>query len=65
MAEKPTRVQVRCSSCGGVIGILPEGSPLDFSLLCPSCGTVARPPTPLERIAAKVKELLGGVTTSR
>lgn len=62
MADTPTRVQLRCSHCGGVIGTLPEGSPLDVSLVCPNCGAIARPPTAVERIAAKVKGLFGRLT---
>ncbi len=63
MTERPTRVQLRCSNCGGVIGSLPQGSSLDVSLICPNCGTIVKPPSMLERIVAKVTGLIGRLTS--
>lgn len=61
--ERPTRVQLRCSNCGGVIGSLPQDSPLDVALVCPNCGAIVKPPSLLARIAARVKGLLGRLTS--
>jgi DNA-directed RNA polymerase subunit RPC12/RpoP len=62
MAKKRTRIELKCSNCGRVLGTMPEGDALASPLVCPNCGTILEPPGPVERLAGEVKGAIGRIT---
>ncbi len=62
MAEKPARVELRCSNCGRVVATMPEGEEPESELICPGCGATLTPKGPLEKVADKIKDVVEDVT---
>ncbi|HXZ44305.1 MAG TPA: hypothetical protein VEH53_05705 [archaeon] len=50
MSEDRERIQLGCSNCTCELGTIPMKESMDTELICPHCGAVVTPPSPIERL---------------
>ncbi len=62
MSEDRERIQLRCSNCTRELGTIPDKESMDTELICPHCGAVVTPPSPIERLATEVKKAVNKIT---